>query len=258
MVEDPPILLHNCELLQTRCVRDLPCRRVLRVLGGAFDYQAATAELAAARRSAKQLLRGQAGVNAGRDGSCAEPPEAEAAATSGAATAASHEEDMWGSFEAFSAAVAAEVDERIAAARLHPLPTASERLHRQNRPQPPVQHTAAAAPARKPLAGLEQGGGPARQAAGAGGPERKRGRSPHLAEQPESRSSRTAAAATAAAPAPAVAGPSSSKRQRPHVAFGSQGRQAGAAECSGSPSAIRATAERRGKQAACRGADRRR
>ena len=218
-----PIPLHISEQLHARCSH-LRCRRVLGVLGGAFDYQAAIAELAAARRSAKHLLRGQAGAQAGRRANYAAATTCAAAAASTcaavASSAASHEADLWGSFEAFAAAVAP-TDRRIAAARLCPLPAAGERAHRQERAQPHVQHTAAAAPARQPLGSLQQGERPVRQAAGAGGPERKRERSP-IAGHAESRPSRSAAAAPAAAPAPVAASQPASKRPRPHVAFGSR------------------------------------
>lgn len=208
-------------------------RRTLAALGGTFNYAAAASELEQARRAAKQLLH---------------PPQQGGATAATAAPAAPHvpansssdvddEEALWSHFEAFSSAVTAEVDRRIAAARLHS-PPASKRLHPQH---PQGRLAEAAQPAgcssakpqvvapgpgtRRPLGSLQQATAVPPAA------ERKRGRSPHppptaVAEPAAAKArgweqGRQPAAAVGASAALPVS-PPSNKRLRPHVAFGTR------------------------------------
>lgn len=144
----------------------------------------------------------------------------------------SGEDDLWGSFEAFSAAVAAEVDQRIAAARLRPPLGPSSEYPRRQQPQgqepaqpcrePAPEAASQEQPSRRPLGSLQQVSVPAGQA-------RKRGRSSHdapplaAAEAQDGRPAgqRRAAAAPLPVPAPPAGSPAC-KRQRPHVAFGTR------------------------------------
>ena len=222
--------------LQCRRLPSLPCSRALEALGGtAFGYAAAAAELDETRRAAKQLLRPCRGAGAGACSGAARAaaaPTTDAAAEPAAAggvpvggsTAAegvADEQALWSSYEALEAAVTAEVDRRIAAARLHPPPAASRSPTRQSRRQ---QAAAAAtevpaAADRRPLGGVQHAAPLAATA------ERKRGRSPpdRPTAGPQQAAGRPKARAhPAAGPTLQAASSPSSKRPRPHVAFGTR------------------------------------
>ena len=188
-------------------------------LGGPLDYAGALAQLDAARRTAKQLRRPRQ-HEAGSTQLAAEPPPPGTRPAAGASGDAD-DEAVWSSFEAFSAALAAEVDRRIASARLRPQPATQRQ--RPQAPPPAAPPQALDLPAsRRPLGSVQQMSAThAGQAA-----DRKRGRSPEGAR-------RACAAAVAApgsgrgqqlrpAPPPAVASPTSKRRRPPHVAFGTR------------------------------------
>lgn len=141
-------------------------------------------------------------------------------------------DDLWGSFEAFSAALAAEVDRRIAAARLHPA-AAPVRRARQAAGCAAAREQLLRLERRQPLGSLQAEGG-AQPAAATAAPSaaRKRERSPKPTQQlgpalaasasVQGRCKRASAALPPAAPARLPAGSPASKRQRPHVAFGTR------------------------------------
>jgi hypothetical protein len=141
-------------------------------------------------------------------------------------------DDLWGSFEAFSAALAAEVDRRIAAARLRPA-AAPVRRTRQPAGSTAAREQLLRLERRQPLGSLQAEGG-AQPAAATAAPSaaRKRERSPRPTQQlgpalaapasVQGRCKRGNAVMPPAAPARPPVGSPASKRRRPHVAFGTR------------------------------------
>jgi hypothetical protein len=156
-------------------------------------------------------------------------------ATAGGAATGEDEEALSDSFESFSASLAEEVDRRIAAARLQlqqPLNQPGVRPQRHSLTQQQAWHVAEGAAvspalppvARQPLGRLQQYGTAARGAA------RKRDRSPisrstgaedHAAVIATPQAQNRAASAQPPTQVHSAAAPAS-KRQKPHLAFGSR------------------------------------
>ncbi|KAL4425211.1 hypothetical protein ABPG75_009227 [Micractinium tetrahymenae] len=239
----------RCAAAEAACGDERPEaeRRVLSSLGSTFDFAAARAELEQGRRAAKQLQRGRIHKPAGSSGSTggssgAYPSDAPAAeALPNGAGLPDPASAVWSSYEAFSAAVAAEVDRRIAEARLQPRsagPAASGRLRQQQQAQlqelelrasgveQAGKHPRQAAAGRQPLGSAQQQQA-GRLPAAPAERKRERERSPPAAPAPASgatsgRRQRRAAAAAPASAAAGHAGSPATKRQRPHVAFGTR------------------------------------
>lgn len=210
---------------------------------GPFSYSHAQSELDAARQAAKQLSRRRLQLHSRESGGAAAAggsPDPLPAVPAAATAAADEEEDLWAGFEAFSAAVAAEVDRRIATARLHPPAPAAARgdrlRHLQQRRLPlhasDAPEAAAEPPGtRQPLSSLQQQEArlPTAAAAKPAGAQRKRERSPQAPEAlppaapsgGRKASRQQAGGKQGAAAQPATASPSS-KRPKPHVAFGTR------------------------------------
>ncbi|PRW33964.1 hypothetical protein C2E21_7199 [Chlorella sorokiniana] len=134
---------------------------------GPFSYSSALSDLDAARQAAKQLARRRLQLHSPDEGGAPAGGSLDPSLPSPAATAAAanEEEALWAGFETFSAAVSAEVDRRIATARLHPPAQAAargERLRHLQQRHLPQQAAAVAGPAadlpasRQPLGSLQQ------------------------------------------------------------------------------------------------------
>lgn len=207
---------------------------------GPFSYTAALSDLDAARQAAKQLTRHRLLPHSREGGGAFADGTLDPVPLPAAPAAADEEEALWAGFEAFSAAVAAEVDRRIASACLHPPAPAAARGNRLRRLQQrrlPQQAGAAhdappdAPAARQPLGSLQQTEGLLHPAAAAkpAGPHRKRDRSPQATQQLPAappcggrKGARQQAAGRQASAAQHPAASPSNKRSRPHVAFGTR------------------------------------
>lgn len=220
------------------------CHRRTTAALGPFSYADAQSELDAACQAAKQLSRRRLQLHSRESGGAAAAggsPDPLPSVHAAAAAATDEEEALWAGFEAFSAAVAAEVDRRIATARLHPpAPAAArgDRLKHLQLRRPPL-HASDAPEAvgkppatRQPLSSLQQQEAclpPAAAAAKPAGAQRKRERSPQaLQPLPPAvpsggrKASRQQAGGKQCAAAQQASASPSSKRPKPHVAFGTR------------------------------------